>query len=87
MQGNASDLMTGLPLQSVYADHTTPYHEPQRLMTIIYAPRAMVERIVNQQEILKTLFGNGWVTLACIEPGDRSIHLLRRDFSWSSHAA
>lgn len=83
MQGNASDLMTGLPLQSVYADHTTPYHEPQRLMTIVYAPRAMVERVVHQQAILKTLFGNGWVTLACIEPEDRSIHLLQRDLSWS----
>ena len=35
MQGNASDLMTGLPLQSVHSSDKTSYHEPQRLMTVV----------------------------------------------------
>ncbi len=83
MQGNASDLMTGLPLQSVFADDARPYHEPQRLMTLVYAPRAMIDPIIARQEILKTLFGNGWVTLACIEPASKDSYFLQRDLTWT----
>ncbi|WP_305778284.1 putative inorganic carbon transporter subunit DabA [Holospora elegans] len=38
MQGNASDLMNGLPFQSVYKNDTTSYHVPMRLITIVWAP-------------------------------------------------
>ncbi len=82
MQGNASDLMTGLPLQSVYSSDTDAYHEPLRLMTIVYAPCQMLDSIIKAQPILQKLFGNGWVHLACIEPDDREIRLLNRDFTW-----
>lgn len=82
MQGNASDLMTGLPLQSVYSSDTVAYHEPQRLVTILFAPRVMLDKIINRQPLLKKLFGNGWVTMSVIEPDDRKVYLLNRDFSW-----
>jgi uncharacterized protein YbcC (UPF0753/DUF2309 family) len=82
MQGNASDLMTGLPLQSVYSSDTEPYHDLQRLMTVVYAPRRLLDAIVRSQPILKKLFGNGWVQLACIEPDSRKTYLLNRDFTW-----
>ena len=82
MQGNASDLMTGLPLQSVFVDDARSYHEPQRLMTLVYAPRAMLDSIIAKHEILQTLFGNGWVTLACIEPEDKAAFYLKRDLAW-----
>lgn len=82
MQGNASDLMTGLPLQSVYISDTEPYHEPQRLMTVVFAPRQMLDNLMSAQPILQKLFGNGWVQLACIEPDKREIYLLNRDFTW-----
>ena len=36
MQGNASDLMHGLPLQSVYSADDQPHHEPLRLFTVVY---------------------------------------------------
>jgi hypothetical protein len=68
MQGNASDLMHGLPLQSVYSNDRTPYHEAVRLLTVIYAPRERIDAIIAAQPILQKLFGNGWVNLACIEP-------------------
>lgn len=82
MQGNASDLMHGLPLQSVYATDGEPYHEPLRLLTVVYATRSMLDVIVNAQDVLKKLFGNGWVTLACIDPSDNRAYLLKRDLKW-----
>ncbi len=85
MQGNASDLMTGLPLQSVYRTDTEPYHEMQRLMTVVYAPRELLDQVVQSQSVLKKLFGNGWVQLACIEPESRMIWLLNRDFTWETY--
>lgn len=86
MQGNASDLMHGLPLQSVYAAHDQPYHEPLRLLTVVYAKRTTVDSIIQKQDVLKKLFGNGWVTLACIDPTDHQPYLLNRDLTWSYHA-
>ena len=82
MQGNASDLMTGLPLQSVYISDIKAYHEMQRLMTVVYAPRLMIDKIIANQDILKKLFGNGWVTLSCIDPNDNQIYFLKRDMKW-----
>ena len=82
MQGNASDLMTGLPLQSVYRSDGEAYHEPQRLMTVVYAPRPMLDAIIHAQPVLQKLFGNGWVQLACIEPDSRKTYMLNRDLTW-----
>ncbi|GAB3772977.1 DUF2309 domain-containing protein [Spirosoma horti] len=82
MQGNSSDLMTGLPLQSVYASDQLAYHQPQRLMTVVYAPRPLLDAIIQAQPVLQKLFGNGWVQLACIEPEDRQTYLLTRDLLW-----
>jgi uncharacterized protein YbcC (UPF0753/DUF2309 family) len=82
MQGNASDLMHGLPLQSVYESDDKPYHEPLRLLTIVYAPRSVVDSIIGSQEVLKKLFGNGWVTIVCIDPTEHHAFLLNRDLKW-----
>jgi uncharacterized protein YbcC (UPF0753/DUF2309 family) len=82
MQGNASDLMHGLPLQSVYATDDQPYHEALRLLTIVYAPRAVIMPLIQANPILQKLFGNGWVSLACIDPSDNKAYLLQRDLNW-----
>jgi uncharacterized protein len=84
MQGNASDLMTGLPLQSVYSSDTETYHEPQRLMCVVYAPRPMLDQIIQAQPVLQKLFGNGWVQLACIEPDSRKTYFLDRERTWQN---
>ncbi len=84
MQGNASDLMTGLPLQSVYLNDKKPYHEVNRLMTVVFAPKELVNKIILHQPVLKKLFGNGWVKLSLIEPESRKIYNLKRDFSWQA---
>jgi hypothetical protein len=68
MQGNASDLMTGLALQSVYATDDEPYHEPMRLTVIVRAPQTRVNAVVAAQPILQKLVGNGWVNLITLDP-------------------
>lgn len=83
MQGNGSDLMHGLPLQSLFRSDTNRYHEPQRLITIVYAPRTLINKIINVQPVLQKLFGNGWVMLVCIQPDENKIYYLKRDLTWS----
>jgi hypothetical protein len=84
MQGNGSDLMHGLPLQSVNSSDEDAYHAPQRLLTVVYAPRAIVDAIIARQDILKTLFFNGWVTLVVIEPTEEVAYQLDREGHWNS---
>jgi uncharacterized protein YbcC (UPF0753/DUF2309 family) len=83
MQGNASDLMSGLPLQSVYSSDKEVYHETVRLMTIVYAPSRFIDKIIEKQSILQKLFRNGWVLLICIDPEKMHHHyFLDRDLIW-----
>jgi len=82
MQGNGSDLMHGLPLQSVMSSDEESYHKPQRLLTIIYAPKEKITPIIERQEILKTLFFNGWVNLVAIEPDENLAYKLDRQGQW-----
>lgn len=84
MQGNASDLMHGLPLQSVKSDDDTAYHQPQRLLTVVYAPRYKIELLIERQPVLQTLFYNGWVTLVAIEPAENRAYQLARNGNWSA---
>ena len=84
MQGNASDLMHGLPLQSVLKSDDEPYHETLRLLVVVCAPRAYLDRVIQQQEILQKLFGNEWVHLVCREPETESYYQLNTDLSWSN---
>lgn len=82
MQGNASDLMQGLPMQSLYLTDKIPYHEPSRLLVLIYAPRDMIDKIVSTQLGLQKLLINGWINLRCIEPHDGQYYSLERNLSW-----
>jgi uncharacterized protein YbcC (UPF0753/DUF2309 family) len=84
MQGNASDLMHGLSLQSVFAADNTPYHEPVRLSTVVFSPRSVLDSIVRSQDVLKKLFGNGWVALVCIDPGNNQASILKTNFEWEA---
>ncbi len=82
MQGNGSDLMHGLSLQSVKATDDVNFHQPQRLLTVIYAPREQVSTIIDRQEILKTLFFNAWVHLIVIEPTEHKAYQLQTTGEW-----
>lgn len=82
IQGNASDLMHGLSLQSVNKSDKIPYHEPIRLQTVVYAPCHFVLGIVKSQDVLIQLFSNEWVFLVAIDPTDHSINRLQPDLTW-----
>ncbi|MCB1149573.1 MAG: DUF2309 domain-containing protein [Chlamydiia bacterium] len=68
MQGNASDLMHGLPLQSVFNSDGKAFHTPIRLTVVVYAPKNRLDPIIDEHPLLQKLFGNGWVHLICINP-------------------
>jgi uncharacterized protein YbcC (UPF0753/DUF2309 family) len=83
MQGNASDLMHGLPLQSVNISDTEAYHNALRLTTVVYAPCGFIDKIIQKQPVLQKLFGNGWVTLSSIDPENtNNYYFLNRDLTW-----
>ncbi|WDM03021.1 DUF2309 family protein [Alicyclobacillus cycloheptanicus] len=71
MQGNASDLMTGLPWQSVMKSDEECYHEPLRLLVIIEAPREHVERLMRQDDAFRQKVEHGWIRLAIIDANGR----------------
>ena len=82
MQGNGSDLMHGLPLQSVNSTDAINYHQPQRLLTVIYAPRSNVSEIISRHQILQTLFFNKWVNVVVIEPKENKAYQLQTSGEW-----
>jgi len=83
MQGNGSDLMHGLPLQSVMSSDENAFHEPQRLLVVVYAPRSRIMTIIQRQDVLKKLFFNGWVNLVSIDPEDNNAYQLSRKGDWN----
>ncbi|OJV08112.1 MAG: hypothetical protein BGO14_01445 [Chlamydiales bacterium 38-26] len=82
MQGNSSDLMQGLPLQSVYISDDDCYHEVMRLQVIVYAPRAKITSIIEKHTILQTLIFNQWLILVAIEPENSRAYLLKQNNVW-----
>jgi len=71
--GNVSDLRTGLPAQTMLKGRA-PYHEPMRLVTIIEAPRALVERLLKRLYTPRELVQNGWVLLVVLDSETGEAH-------------
>lgn len=82
MQGNGSDLMHGLPLQSVFSKDNESYHQPLRLTTFVHAPTDLIDQAIHKNEILQKLFGNSWVHIFCLDPRNDKIHSLQNDLTW-----
>ncbi len=72
--GPRGDLRVGLPRQAVFAADGTMVHEPMRLLGIVHAPRATVERIIGRQPGLARLLDGGWISLAVIDPNGGEVH-------------
>lgn len=77
MQGNASDLMHGLPLQSVAIDDEQLFHTPQRLQAFINAKASTVLAIVKKHKTLHQLAANAWIFIYVLDPVDSGVHLIK----------
>ncbi len=75
-QGNLSDLMHGLPLQSIGLDYDNPYHEPVRLTVVVYAPKSMVQSVISKNEQLNKLVLNKWFHVFAMDPKTRKIEAI-----------
>lgn len=76
VQGNASDLMHGLALQSVNASDSENYHQPLRITNYIYAEPDAVKAIIDKHEILERLIYNSWIRIVVISPSEKSFYQL-----------
>ncbi|QDX41555.1 DUF2309 domain-containing protein [Salarchaeum sp. JOR-1] len=84
-QGNGGDLMTGLPLQSLYADADTPYHQPLRLTAVVHAPVDRVTDLLRDHDELTRLLDNGWIHLTVLDPEQENAPLhYQGDLEWNA---
>lgn len=82
MQGNSSDLMHGLPLQSVAKDDATAHHEMARLTAVIRAPKQFCHEVIEQSDQLKKLLLNRWIFLICYDPTQRTFFEIDSYLQW-----
>ena len=68
MDGHASDLRTGLPIQMV------EIHEPVRLTLLVETPAATLLRLTRENPGLGRLVAHGWIVAAALDPDSGSIH-------------
>ncbi|GLG02310.1 UPF0753 protein [Alicyclobacillus hesperidum subsp. aegles] len=68
MQGNGSDLLAGLPWQSVASDDRVLYHAPLRLWVVIEAPETTVEQLFKRDPAFCRKVDGGWLRLASLNP-------------------
>lgn len=81
VQGVGGDLQVGLPIQSLF-DGERAYHEPMRLLTLVQAPRLLLEAIVDRNPVLRELFDGEWVHLAQRDDESDEWRLWRRGGAW-----
>lgn len=82
MQGNASDLMHGLPLQSVFLNNHDAYHELLRLQVFVVAPLDKVKKVLHENPAISQLCLNGWIKLFCLDPNQNKRYILKRTGGW-----
>lgn len=83
MQGNGSDLMFGLPVQSVKAKDNESFHAPMRLLVVIQAPVQRIEEILKRHQMLNNIFSNQWGKLAVVSPEDQRCYQRSVDGQWN----
>jgi len=70
MDGNCSDLRTGLPWQMV------EIHEPVRMLSVIETTPAVIARVLEREAAVRQLVLNGWTHVALLDPDSQRIQVL-----------
>jgi len=81
LEGNAGDLRTGLPWQSVH-DGERLVHEPMRLNVVIEAPLDAMNAVIEAHESVRHLVDNGWLHLFAIGADGRVNYKYAGGLSW-----
>jgi uncharacterized protein YbcC (UPF0753/DUF2309 family) len=71
MNGHASDLRTGLPLQMVEV------HEPVRILFVVETTPERVMKVISASPGLSELVDRRWVRLATLDPATGDVHVRR----------
>ena len=79
MNGNSSDLRTGLPLQMV------EIHEPVRSLFVIETTPELFEKVIAGNPIIQEFVVNRWIRVAIMDPGTGRIQI-RRDAGYEDLA-
>lgn len=72
LEGNAGDLKTGLPWQSLH-DGTRFVHEPMRLSVLIAAPTDAIDAVLHRHAAVRELVEHRWLHLFAIGEDGRVI--------------
>lgn len=81
MQGKQSDLLLGLPQQSVmFGDEL--YHEPLRLMVVIEATTSRISQIIAKHALLQKLTRNQWINLVAYDAASNIFYELTPNGDW-----
>ncbi len=83
LEGNAGDLRTGLPWQSVH-DGKRFVHEPLRLNVFIEAPIEAMTGVIAKHQTVRDLVENRWLHLFAISDDGRVSHRYLKDRQWQS---
>ncbi len=65
IEGNAGDLRSGLPLQSIH-DGKDFIHEPRRLTVVIESQPELIDAVLAAQPAVRELFDNQWIHLIAL---------------------
>lgn len=71
MDGAASDLRCGLPLQS------TEIHEPVRLLFVIETTPDGIRQVMQRNPVIGRILGNGWSQFAVLDPHSEQLQVYR----------
>jgi len=82
LEGNAGDLRTGLPWQSVHDGHGLQ-HEPLRLNVIIEAPLDAMNDVLSAHPPVRDLCDNGWLQLLAMDETGSVTHRYIGGLCWN----
>jgi hypothetical protein len=81
LEGNAGDLKTGLPWQSVH-DGVRFIHEPLRLNVFIAAPAAAMNEVIMASKAVRELVDNRWIHLFALDDAGQVAHRYDSGGAW-----